>query len=92
MPRLLRHFLRSEEIGADKPGAFAFEVALAKLGGVEGPVWFIGDNPEADLAGAKAAINAVTLQKIDEGRPASPQADAAFSDFGKLRKLFAKTA
>ena len=82
----------SEEIGADKPAALAFEVALAKLGGVEGPVWFIGDNPEADLAGAKAAINAVTLQKIDEGRAAAPNADAAFSDFGKLRKLFAKTA
>ena len=82
----------SEEIGADKPAALAFEVALAKLGGVEGPVWFIGDNPEADLAGAKAAINAVTLQKIGEGRAAAPNADAAFSDFGKLRKLFAKTA
>lgn len=82
----------SEEIGADKPAALAFEVALAKLGGVEGPVWFIGDSPEADLAGAKAAINAVTLQKIDEGRAAAPNADAAFSDFGKLRKLFAKTA
>lgn len=82
----------SEEIGADKPAALGFEVALAKLGGVEGPVWFVGDHPEADLAGARSAVNAVTLQKFEEGHPVSPIADAAFSDFNKLRKLFAKTA
>ena len=91
LDKYVEWLVTSEETGADKPAAIGFEIALAKLGGVEGPVWFIGDDPDADLAGAKSALNAVTLQKTDNDRAASPQADAAFSDFGKLRKLFAKT-
>lgn len=92
LDKYVEWIVTSEETGADKPAASGFELALAKLGGVEGPVWFIGDDPECDLGGAKAALGAVTLQKVEDGTPAAPQADAAFSDFGKLRKLFAKTS
>jgi HAD superfamily hydrolase (TIGR01549 family) len=94
LDRSIEWIVSSEETGADKPSPLAFELALAKLGGVEGPVWFIGDDIDCDLAGAKAAVGAVTLLKTTDGvkPPASPDVDAAFSDFGKLRKLFAGTA
>lgn len=81
----------SEETGFDKPHHSNFEIALAKLGGVEGPVWMVGDDPDKDIAGAKRAIKAITLQRVDsygqvrtqgEGRP-----DAAFIDFKSLRRL-----
>jgi len=82
----------SEETGADKPAPLGFELALAKIGGVEGPVWFIGDEIEHDIAGAKAAIDAITLLKVagNASPPASDKVDAAFSDFGELRRLLAR--
>lgn len=82
----------SEETGADKPAPLGFELALAKIGGVEGPVWFIGDEIENDIAGAKRALDAVTLHKVSGqvSQPASELVDAVFSDFGELRRLLAR--
>lgn len=81
----------SEESGHDKPHRASFELALAKLGGVEGPVWMIGDNHQGDIVGARRTIDAVTLQMIPPGgSPAPddcPDTDARFSAFADLRRL-----
>ena len=90
--KMVDWLVTSEESGADKPAALGFELALAKLGGVEGPVWFIGDSIDGDMAGAKAAIDAVTLLKVERGAVSHPAVDASFSDFAALRRLFARTS
>jgi putative hydrolase of the HAD superfamily len=81
----------SEESGHDKPHPASFELALAKLGGIEGPVWMIGDNHQCDLVGAKRAIGAITLQNLQPGVAAAPKdcpdTDANFSSFADLRRL-----
>lgn len=84
----------SEEVGIDKPNARNFELALAKIGGVEGTVWMVGEECTSDIQGARNAIEAVCLQKVHDGvkvhtdGPAAP--DATFTDFSEIRKLFAK--
>jgi putative hydrolase of the HAD superfamily len=92
--KMVDWLVTSEESGADKPAALGFELALAKLGGVEGPVWFIGDSIDGDMVGAKAAIDAVTLLKVAAKPPTRAHAavDASFSDFAALRRLFARTS
>ena len=92
--RAVDWIVTSEEVGQDKPSSLGFELALAKIGGVEGPVWFIGDDVDCDLAGARQVLGAVTLHKVAAGvtPPASPLVDAVFSDFADLRKLFAQTS
>ena len=85
--RYIDWVVTSEEVGADKPAPAMFELALAKLGGIEGEVWMIGDNPEADIEGAKAAVNATTIQFITHNRETSGQADATATSFQELRNL-----
>jgi len=83
----------SEEVGTDKPAAGNFELALAKLGGVEGVVWMIGEEPASDIGAARAAVGAVGLQKRHAGvkvfadGPNAP--DAVFDTFPELRRLLA---
>ena len=94
LDRLVDWIVTSEESGHDKPHPASFELALAKIGGVEGPVWMIGDDAQVDLAGARAAVNAVTIQKYTGLRvspPAGPGIDAMFHAFGSLRKLLASS-
>lgn len=88
LDRVVDWIVTSEESGADKPAAAGFELALAKLGGVEGPVWFIGDSVDGDMAGAREALGAVTLHKSARAVEGS-QVDAIFDDFASLRRLFA---
>lgn len=94
LDRVVDWIVTSEEVGADKPDPRAFELALAKFGGVEGDVWCIGDSVEGDLVGARQAIGAITLHKV-EGKPippASAEVDAVFSEFSEVRQLFAGRA
>ena len=54
----------------------------------------IGDDLDCDLAGARAAVGALTLQKLPPGAkpPAeSGGADAAFDRFGSIRTLVRRT-
>lgn len=96
LDRLVDWLVTSEEAGADKPDPRIFELALAKLGGVEGVVWMVGEEPRSDMAGAKAAVGAVCLQKKHKGvrvetdGPGAP--DAVFERFGDLRRLLARLA
>jgi HAD superfamily hydrolase (TIGR01549 family) len=86
----------SEEAGAEKPDPRIFKLALSKLGfeGKTPRVWMIGESAVKDIAGARDAIGAVTLQKLHHGVEVSERADYHFRDFGTLaeglRTLFAR--
>jgi len=78
----------SEESGFDKPDRAIFELALAKLGGVEGSVWMIGDSYEKDIVGAKEAVNAITFQrKLSRSTKAGEATNMLFTKFSELRKV-----
>lgn len=80
----------SEESGCEKPAAGIFELALAKLGGVEGATWMIGDNVERDAVGAKKSVGATTfIRRTAEGASLSEHVDYLFDDFQELRHLLA---
>jgi putative hydrolase of the HAD superfamily len=95
LDRVVDWVVTSEESGADKPDPRGFELAVAKLGGVEGRVWSIGDDISCDLESARKAMGATTLLKVT-GKPSVPQSadcvDAIFSDFCDVRRLFATQA
>ena len=80
----------SEEVGADKPNPSGLLLAREKLDVGEGPIWMIGDDPVADIQGAKEHLGAVTLQKkhsgvvIGKGRTAP---DAIFESYVELTKF-----
>ncbi|MEL6198040.1 MAG: HAD family hydrolase [Pseudomonadota bacterium] len=82
----------SEESGRDKPDAASFELALAKLGGVDGAIWMIGDDRERDLGGAKQSVGATTLLFMAEkgAKTDGDDIDGSFSDYGDLRDLLDK--
>lgn len=82
------YVVTSEEAGADKPDPAPYALISAKMGLAGKRVWMIGDNPEADIAGAAKALGAVTLQKRHAGVRVSSAADAVFDDFGELRRFF----
>ncbi len=51
-------------------------------------LWMIGDDPEADIRGAREAVGAVTLQKVHPGVSKGREAaapDAWFDSFRELR-------
>lgn len=83
----------SEEAGFDKPHEAPFRLALEKIQPAGDMVWMIGDDPEADVRGAREAIGAVTLQKVhsgvSEGR-GEMAPDARFTSFGEVRGLVRK--
>lgn len=91
LDRYIDWVVTSEEVGSEKPCAANFELALAKLGGVEGPVWMVGEDAAKDIGGARAAIGAIGIQKrhagvkVDADGPNAP--DAAFDHFRDIRAL-----
>ena len=85
------YIVTSEQAGVEKPGAKPFQMALERLAVPDGKaVWFVGDSEEKDIRGAKAAIGAVTLQKVHDGVTASGEADVVFEHFRELRELLRK--
>ncbi|MEL0097866.1 MAG: HAD family hydrolase [Planctomycetaceae bacterium] len=91
LDRYIDWIVTSEEAGADKPAAKIYEIALAKLGGVEGEIWMVGDNPETDIAGAKAAVSAVGFQMMNRGYARNDEADFHIQHFGELRQMLQNT-
>lgn len=80
----------SEEAGQEKPHAAPFLMALKKMQPKGSNIWMIGDNPNKDIGGAKAAINAVTFQKMHQGvelGTGDNSPDCAFENFSELRSL-----
>ena len=87
------YIVTSEEAGHDKPHAAPFELALEKMRPKGDRIWMIGDNPVNDIRGARATINAITLQKIHDGTPLGKgdcAPDASFQEFAELRKLLTR--
>lgn len=86
-----RHILRylhtctfSDEVGLRKPDPALFRVTLAALEVRPADAVHVGDDPVADVAGAKrAGLRAVYLRR-EAGAPAPPGADATI---GSLREL-----
>ena len=76
----------SGEVGVAKPDPAAFAIALDALGiGPEG-VWHVGDNPETDVAGARAAgLTSVWLNRT--GRLPSEREPAADIEIRSLSEL-----
>jgi HAD superfamily hydrolase (TIGR01549 family) len=80
----------SEEAGQEKPHAAPFQLALNKVQPKGSTIWMIGDNPKKDIGGAKAAVQAVTFQKIHHGVElgmGDNSPDCYFEDFSELRSL-----
>lgn len=74
-----------------KPSAFAFEHACARLGAAPAQTVMIGDTPETDIAGARAA--GMIAWRVRSGNaPDDAEADrganAAFDDVGAIAAAF----
>ncbi|MDD3287391.1 MAG: HAD family hydrolase [Alphaproteobacteria bacterium] len=83
----------SEEAGSEKPDCAPFDIAIEKMRVERDRFWMIGDDPVNDIAGARNAIDAVTLQKIHDGvrlGEGEHRPDAVFEDYDCLRKMFRK--
>ena len=87
---LLRHFqvvTFSDEVGLRKPAAEIFRRTLAKLGpelGLEpAAVAHIGDNPEADVEGARA-VGMRAVHYAVAGQPGAARADLVVTDLATL--------
>lgn len=92
--RFVDWMVTSEEAGADKPDPRIFHLALAKIGGVEGAIWMIGDNAIGDIAGARQALGCLTIQKRHNGvreGAGDERPHASFEAYGELRRLLART-
>lgn len=79
----------SEEAGVEKSGGVPFEMVVGKLGlGAGAVVWMVGDS-DADIAGAKRAMGAVTVQKVwGVGRGGVyGEADAVVREFSELLEM-----
>lgn len=77
---LLRPFeavVLSSEVGLIKPHPVLFRVALERMGVEPGQAWYVGDNPHADVAGAKGVgLGAVLVRRPEQARfVPSPPAD-----------------
>ena len=80
----------SEEAGIDKPDPSIFNLTLRKLKiNSYDNVWMVGDNPIADIWGAKN-LGAITFQKLHKGVISGKDAelpDFTFTSFKDLYKL-----
>ncbi len=83
--------LASEEIGAWKPDARAFQIALQRFSMSAQTTIYVGDNPSVDVAGAKAAgLRAVWADLEDARYPDGiPAPDATITALEQLPALLA---
>lgn len=89
---LFDYVVTSEEAGADKPAAVAFQLAVAKLQVAPEKIWMIGDDPSADISGAKA-FSMAALQKRHKDVAIGLQEEApdlVFDEFQELRDFMRK--
>lgn len=78
--------LVSDEIGAYKPSAEAFRKLEAALGVDPSNLWYVGDNPTSDIAGARAyGLRAVWVNRGGQEYPAGLEpATAVIEDLAEL--------
>ena len=90
LDRYFNFIVTSEEAGFDKPHEAPFQIALEKMQPKGDVLWMIGDNPVNDIGGARAKINAITLQKIHDGVEKGVGVNtphATFKEFKEVRRL-----
>jgi len=76
----------SDEVGARKPASAIFLATLRGLGATAGAAWHVGDNPGADVAGARATgMRAVHFAA--DGNAPSAEADLVVRDLSDLPGL-----
>jgi HAD superfamily hydrolase (TIGR01509 family) len=83
--------LASAEVGASKPHADAFGALLDVLALPAERVWYVGDNPRDDIAGAKdAGLRAIWYNAEGRGYPENlPPPDAVVTDIGDVATIVA---
>jgi putative hydrolase of the HAD superfamily len=78
----------SEELGVAKPDPRIFERAMAKIGAVAADSLFVGDNPEADILGAKGVgMRAAWLRRGREWAYDDQRPDYVLDDISEVREL-----
>ena len=78
----------SEELGVAKPDPRIFEHALAQIGAAAAASLFVGDNPEADILGAKGAgMRAAWLRRGREWTYDDQRPDYILDDVSAVREL-----
>ena len=78
----------SEELGVAKPDPRIFEHAMAKIGAVAADSLFVGDNPEADILGAKGVgMRAAWLRRGREWSYEDQRPDYILDDITLVREL-----
>ena len=86
---LLRFCTTAREVGVAKPHRGIFEAASSAAGVPPNQVLHVGDDPQRDVHGARAAgMRTVWVNRNDQTWPGGPPADAEISDlFGLLDLL-----
>ena len=78
----------SEELSVAKPDPRIFEHAMVKIGAVAADSLFVGDNPEADILGAKGVgMQAAWLRRGREWTHGDPRPDYILDDISVVREL-----
>ena len=79
----------SSDIGEQKPAPRAFELLLAALGTEPAQTWYVGDNPQSDVAGAqRAGLGTVWINWDRQTFPSDLEPPShTIRDFGELLAL-----
>ena len=78
----------SEEAGVSKPDPRIFERAIGAIGAATGETLFVGDNPEADILGAKGmGIRSAWLHRGTEWEYADQRPDYILDDVSDVRTI-----
>ncbi len=78
----------SEAVGIEKPDPRIFAIALAELDVPASAAAYVGDNPEADVLGAKAS-GMLAVWRRDPLWPEPTEADRVIDDLAELVPMFA---
>lgn len=87
------YIVTSEEAGFDKPHPAPFRIAVEKMRPTGDCIWMVGDNPVNDIAGARKAIGAVTIQKLHgdlKTGEGENQPDCTIRTFAQLSSIFGR--
>jgi putative hydrolase of the HAD superfamily len=82
----------SDEAGVRKPAAAIFRQVLDRIGSPPGRAVHVGDDPVADVAGARAVGMRAIHFAPDPSGPPAPAADGVLRRFGELPGLVAALA
>jgi len=93
LERWFSHITVSSEAGGWKPDAVVFEAALAKAGVTAEETVMIGDNPEKDIAGARAlGMHTIWMRRWEWLGDRGVRADATATDMADLARILSTWA